>query len=69
MDRQEDAVCIAALYASLVRMLMRRDREGALPPEPLTEIIAENRWVAQHYGVFAFLGAAPRGRYGARGDV
>ena len=56
--RLEDAVCIAALYASLVRMLMRRDREGALSPEPLTETIAENRWIAQRYGVFAFFGDA-----------
>ena len=56
--RLEDAVCIAALYASLVRMLMRRDREGTLPPEPLTEMISENRWVAQRYGVFAFFGDA-----------
>ena len=58
--RIEDAVCIAALYASLIRLLMRRDREGALPPEPLTEIIAENRWVAQRYGVLAFFGDATR---------
>ena len=58
--RLEDAVCIAALYASLVRMLMRRNREGALSPEPLTETIAENRWVAQRYGVFAFFGDASR---------
>ena len=56
--RIEDAVCIAALYASLIRMLLRRDREGNLPPEPLTEIVAENRWVAQRYGVLAFFGDA-----------
>ena len=56
--RIEDAVCIAALYASLIRMLQRRDREGTLPPEPLTEIVAENRWVAQRYGVLAFFGDA-----------
>ncbi len=58
--RIEDAVCVAALYASLIRLLLRRDREGVLPPEPLTEIIAENRWVAQRYGVLAFLGDAER---------
>ena len=58
--RIEDAVCIAALYASLVRMLMRRDRDGRLPPEPLTETISENRWIAQRYGVFAFFGDAER---------
>ena len=58
--RIEDAVCIAALYASIIRLLMRWDREGALPPEPLTEIIAENRWVAQRYGVLAFFGDTTR---------
>jgi carboxylate-amine ligase len=54
--RIEDAVSIAALYASLIRWLWRRDREGGLPPEPLTELIAEDRWIAQRYGVFAFFG-------------
>ena len=54
--RIEDAVAIAALYASLLRYLMRQDKAGALPPEPLTEVIAENRWVAQRYGTLAFLG-------------
>ena len=39
---------------------MRWDREGTLPPTPLTEIIAENRWVAQRYGVLAFFGDATR---------
>ena len=55
-SRVEDAVCIAALYASLIRMLLRQARADTLPPEPRTEIIAENRWLAQRYGVFAFLG-------------
>ena len=54
--RVDDAMCIVALYASLVRHLLRRDRDGTLPPDPPTEIIAENRWVAQRYGVMAFLG-------------
>ena len=58
--RLEDAICVAALYASLIRLLMRQDREGTLPPEPLTELIAENRWVAQRYGVFAFFGDSKR---------
>ena len=59
--RIEDAVCIVALYASFIRMLLRRDREGTLPPEPATEIIAENRWVAQRYGVLAFFGDTASG--------
>ena len=54
--RIDDAVCMVALYASLIRCLLRADQAGALPPEPLTEIIAENRWLAQRYGVLAFFG-------------
>ncbi len=54
--RVEDVVSIAALYASLVRWLVRLDRKGELPEEPLTELIMEDRWVAQRYGMFAFFG-------------
>ena len=54
--RLDDVAGIVALYASLVRRLLRLDTAGLLPPEPLTEIIAENRWLAQRYGVLAFLG-------------
>ena len=64
--RIEDAVCIAALYACLIRRLERQDREGHLPPEPPTEIIAENRWLAQRYGVLGFLGDT---RQGGRIDI
>ena len=56
--RMEDAISITALYASLLRWLMRQDKAGALPPEPLTEIIAENRWVAHRYGTLSFFGDA-----------
>ncbi len=59
--RVEDTMSIVALYASLLRRLMRQDREGALPPDPPTELIAENRWLAQRYGVLAFLGDTERG--------
>ena len=65
--RVEDAVSIAALYASLIRRLVRLDRVGALPCEPLTELIAEDRWIAQRYGVFAFFG--DRSAKGARVDI
>ena len=58
--RIEDAVCIAALYACIIRMLMRLDKEGRLPLEDHTEIIAENRWVAQRYGVLASFGDSRR---------
>ena len=59
--RVEDAMSIVALYASLIRWLWRLDREGRLPAEPLTELIAEDRWIAQRYGVFAFFGAMNSG--------
>ena len=58
---------IAALYASLIRRLSRMDRAGALPPEPRTELIAQDRWIAQRYGVHAFFG--DRSGEGGRVDV
>ena len=65
----EDALCIVALYACLVRMLMRQHYAGELPGEPLTEIIAENRWLAQRYGVLAFLGNTADGGRSDIGDL
>ena len=52
----DEAMCVVALYAALVRRLLRQDVEGRLPAEPPTELIAENCWLAQRYGVLAFLG-------------
>ena len=52
----DDAMCVVALYACLVRYLLRLDMEGRLPTEPPTELIKENCWLAQRYGVVAFLG-------------
>ena len=54
--RIEDAMSIVALYASLIRWLMRKEQKGDLLPEPMTEIIMENRWIAQRYGVLSFFG-------------
>ena len=54
--RLDDALAIVALYAALIRRLARLDAEQAVPEEPATEIIAENRWLAARYGVLAFLG-------------
>ncbi len=53
--RVEETMTLVALYACLVRWLLRN--KDSLPPEPPTEIIAENRWLAQRYGVFAVLGS------------
>ena len=63
--RLEDALTIVALYAALVRRLLQLDARRLLPPDPPTEIIAENRWLAQRYGVLAFLGNV----WGAGGRV
>ncbi len=51
--RLDEAVAIAALYACLISYLLR---STALPSEPPTELIAENRWLASRYGVLAFFG-------------
>ena len=65
--RLDDAISIVALYASLIRRLLQLDGRGVLPPDPPTEIIAENRWLAQRYGVLAFLGNVWGG--GGRVDI
>ena len=59
--RVEEAITVAAVYACLIRRLMRQDREGGLPPEPPTEMISENRWLAQRYGVLSFFGNLEEG--------
>lgn len=54
--RVEDAMTIVALYACLIRKYMRTKSAGSLASdEILTEIIFENRFQAQRYGIFAFL--------------
>ena len=58
----DDGTAIAALYASLIRRLMRHDADGTLRQGPPVEIISENRWLAQRYGTLAFLGAEAGGR-------
>lgn len=64
--RMEDALCIAALFAALIRKLQRDLAAGALPEEPATELIAENRWLATRYGVLAYLADT---RFGGRLDI
>ncbi len=51
----DDAMSIVALYACLVRHLLHAVRAGRLPADPPPEIIQQNRWLAQRYGVVAFL--------------
>ena len=64
--RFEDALSIAALYAALIRKLLRDLAEDGLPAEPPTELIAENRWLAARYGVLAFLADSS---FGGRLDI
>ncbi len=51
----EDALTIAALYVCLIRRYLRSEDRRSYEPEALTEIISENKWQAQRYGIFAFL--------------
>ena len=51
----DDAMSIVALYTCLVRHLLDAVRTGPLPVDPPPEIIQQNRWLAQRYGVVAFL--------------
>ena len=52
----DDTMCVVALFASLIRALVKLHKQGTLPPEPLVEILSANKWLAQRYGVFALLG-------------
>jgi carboxylate-amine ligase len=49
--RIEDAVCVAALYVSIVRMLYRIRRANQTWRSYPLFLLSENRWRAQRYGV------------------
>ncbi|MCG8443047.1 MAG: carboxylate-amine ligase [Caulobacterales bacterium] len=49
--RLEDALCIAAFYQCLLRMLLRLRRDNMRWRIYPTELIRENRWLARRYGV------------------
>lgn len=49
--RIEDAVCVAAMYASIVRMLYRIRRSNQTWRSYPLFLLSENRWRAQRYGV------------------
>jgi carboxylate-amine ligase len=49
--RVEDAVCVAALYVSIVRMLYRIRRSNQTWRTYPLFLLSENRWRAQRYGV------------------
>nr|WP_148301887.1 carboxylate-amine ligase [Sneathiella glossodoripedis] len=47
----EDTLCIAAIYSSLLRMLYRLRRNNQRWRIYPTTLVAENRWLAQRFGV------------------
>ena len=49
--RVEDAVCVAAMYVSILRMLYRIRRANQTWRTYPLFLLAENRWRAQRYGV------------------
>lgn len=49
--RLEDAVCVAAMYVSIVRMLYRMRRSNQTWRSYPLFLLSENRWRAQRYGV------------------
>jgi carboxylate-amine ligase len=49
--RSEDAVCVAALFASILRMLYRIRRANQTWRSYPLFLLSENRWRAQRYGV------------------
>ena len=49
--RAEDAVCVAAMYASILRMLYRIRRANQTWRTYPLFLLSENRWRAQRYGV------------------
>jgi carboxylate-amine ligase len=53
--RIEDAVCVAAMYASILRMLYRLRRANQTWRTYPLFLLAENRWRAQRYGVASTL--------------
>lgn len=54
--RIDDAMAIVALYACLIRKFIRTQSAGLLVRDDiLTEILFENRFQAQRFGVFAYL--------------
>ena len=63
----DDAMGVIALLACLARRSLRREQAGRLSPEPPTELMLEDRWLAQRYGVHAFFGS-PSGTRG-REDI
>ena len=67
--RVEDAVCVAAMYVSIVRMLYRIRRSNQTWRNYPLFLLSENRWRAQRYGVDSSLFDFGRGELVAFRDL
>src|SRR5215510_10282149 len=67
--RLEDAVCVAAMYVSILRMLYRIRRSNQTWRTYPLFLLAENRWRAQRYGVDSSLFDFGRGELVAFRDL
>jgi carboxylate-amine ligase len=67
--RVDDAVCVAALYVSILRMLYRIRRANQTWRAYPLFLLAENRWRAQRYGVAGTLFDFGRGELVPFGDL
>ncbi|HEX6001386.1 MAG TPA: carboxylate-amine ligase [Hyphomicrobiaceae bacterium] len=67
--RREDAVCLAALYVSILRMLYRLRRSNQTWRAYPVFLLAENRWRAQRYGVAGTLFDYGKGELVPFGDL
>jgi carboxylate-amine ligase len=67
--RLEDAVCVAAMYVSILRMLYRIRRANQTWRTYPLFLLSENRWRAQRYGVQGTLFDFGKGELVAFGDL
>jgi carboxylate-amine ligase len=65
----DDAVCVAALYVSILRMLYRIRRSNQMWRPYPRFLLAENRWRAQRYGVAGTLFDFGKGELVPFGDL
>ncbi len=65
----DDAVCVAALYVSILRMLYRIRRSNQMWRPYPRFLLSENRWRAQRYGVAGTLFDFGRGELVPFGDL
>jgi carboxylate-amine ligase len=67
--RLEDGVCVAAMYACILRMLYRLRRSNQTWRTYPLFLLAENRWRAQRYGVEGSLFDLGKGELVPFGDL